>query len=649
MGNWQNLTLGDLGKGFARYRPFIAVVVSLVLIMALLPGKQQAEEKLTADKFGLSDTQAATTDATGTTTEDTAVVDAGVAADPAAAGSTAAAGGATTRAGSSKATVAGGKATTVTGGAAPVAGGATTAGTPTAGGAVPVAAAAMGPDCDPATGRIRVPSRFAPACKPIIKANGGATSFGVTGDKISLVWYRPKPDPAVTAALTAAGAADTDDNVNKTIEVWKDLLNKHYNLSGRQIDMKIYTGTAKAEEDALAIGDAKDLAEKFKPFAVINSPNNAFVDELAARKIICICTTSQPQEFYEARFPYAGWTTLMSSTQGYIHRAEYIGKRLAGNGRKAKFAGFRDSVADPMNDEERVFGLLWYNTPDGSYRSGAEFFERELARYGVKLKVSLAYPSNLQAAQEQTRPLISRLKAEGVTSVIFSGDPITPATFTAEAQNQQWQPEWIITGSALTDTVLFARTYNQDQWSRAFGIAYLALRLRDQTKGESYNLHVWHKGAPPAAGNTYGVLFAPFFVLGTGIHMAGPDLTPQSFAKGLFEFPVSGQGGVTGPTVSYGRHGIWDKPPHNLVDLTQFDDVSEIYWDRTAQGPDEVGNNAIGMYRWVDGGKRYLPGTHPTSDPKVYGDGDPAKSPTILDAPPAAEMTPQYEHKDYYG
>ena len=27
----------------------------------------------------------------------------------------------------------------------------------------------------------------------------------------------------------------------------------------------------------------------------------------------------------------------MASTQGYIHRAEYVGKRLAG--RKAKFAG----------------------------------------------------------------------------------------------------------------------------------------------------------------------------------------------------------------------------------------------------------------------------------------------------------------------
>jgi hypothetical protein len=300
-----------------------------------------------------------------------------------------------------------------------------------------------------------------------------------------------------------------------------------------------------------------------------------------------------------------------------------------------------------MNDEQRVFGLLWYNTPDGSYRSGAEFFERELARYGVKLKVSLAYPSDLQQAQEQTRPLIARLKAEGVTSVIFSGDPITPATFTTEANNQQWQPEWIITGSALTDTSLFARTYNQDQWSRAFGIAYLSLRLRDTSKGESYRLHTWHmNGQAPAAGNTYPVLWAPFFVLGTAVHMAGPKLTPNSFAQGLFDYPVSGAGSVTSPTISYGRHGIWDKDPWNLVDLTQFDDVAEIWWDRAAQGPDDVGNEGVGMYHWVDNGKRYLPGTQPTTDPRVF---DAANSPTILDNPPASEKTPEYEHKHYYG
>lgn len=626
MGNWQNITLAEIVRGFARYRPFIAVVAGIILVTAFLPGSDPADTDLATGGIDSVTADGTTTgaDATGTTV---ATDDTGAATDAGAAAAGGAVAGAVGRAGGGRA------ASTPTGGG----GGATTGGSST--GAVPVAEG-IGPDCDQATGRVRVPTKFAPPCKPMVGDNGGNTSSGVTGKEITLVWYRGVADPAVTAALTAAGAADTQENVNDTITRYSEVLNAHWYFYGRKIKFIIHNGDAEADDDATGRADAKNVVDKYKPFAVINSINNAFVDELVANKVICICTTSQPQEFYEQRFPYAGWTTLMSSSQGYIHRAEYIGKRLAGQ--KAQYAGTRDLT--PMNTETRVFGLLYYETPENAYRGGVEFFKKELARYGVTLKAVLAYPSNLAQAQEQTRPLISKLKSEGVTSVIFSGDPITPATFSTEAQNQRWQPEWILTGSALTDTTLFARTYNQDQWSRAFGLSYLNVRYPEE-QGTAYKMHQWHVGSPPRAGNTYGVLWAPFWIFGTAVHMAGPQLTPQTFAKGLFEYPPTGNM-VTAPHTSYGRHGIWDRDPWNLVDLTQYDDVTEIWWDRTASGPDEVGNQGIGMYRYVDGGKRYLPGQHPQSPPRVF---DPNGSPTILADVPANEKAPDYEHKHYYG
>jgi hypothetical protein len=629
MGSWKDLTLADLAKSFARYRPFVAVVAAVVLVVAFLPGEQGAEQSVSADQLAGGGSAIQTPTAGTEVSTDTTAVDA------AAAGTDPATGGTTVAAGGGGAAPAAGPARPAAGGAAPAAGGAQTNIN-----AIQVAEGA-GPDCDPTTGRIRTISRAAPPCKPLIAgSNGGATYQGVTADKITIVYYRSKADPAVQAALTAAGASNEWPDVEKTINVYKDYINKHYNFYGRQIDMQVFNGQADSDDDAAGISDAIAVADKHKPFLVINAANNAFVDELVARKIMCICTTSLPNEFYEQRFPYAGWTTLMSSTQGYIQRAEYVGKRLAG--KPAKWAGLRD--LQPMNTQQRVFGLLWYNTPDGLYKVGADFFQKELARYGASLKVSLGYPSELAAAQEQTRSLISRLKAEGVTSVIFAGDPITPATFTQEAANQQWQPEWIITGSALTDTSLFGRTYNKDQWSRAFGISFLSLRA-PQEQTDAYRIHVWHGGTPPNADNTYGVLYAPFFTIGTGIHMAGPKLTPETFAQGLFSFPVSNQGGVTAPTISWGRHGIWDKDPWKLIDLMAYDDVTEIWWDNNAVGEDEVGNTGPGMYRYVDGGKRYLPGTQPSTDPRVF---DPNGSPTILTEFPANERSPDYEHKHYY-
>ena len=632
MGNWQNVTLGDIGRGFARYRPFIAVIAGVVLVAGFLGGEVRDDTNVTAGNFGdRAGTSGDTSQAASTAEGAGSSVAAGGTTDAASAGSAPATGGATRAIGA-----AGGSAAASAGATQPAGGEQAASGPLTT-------PAGVGPDCDPATGRIRVPSLAAPPCHPMVaKGSGKATWQGVTPDAITVVWYRVKASPAVAAALSAAGAADEWPNTQDTVKVWADLLSKHWNLHGRHIDLKIVEGVTETTDDAGGRRDAIDLADKFKPFAVINSPNNSFVDELVGRKILCICTTSQPQEFYESRAPYAGWTTLMSSTQGYIHRAEYVGKRLAGQ--KAKHAGYRNSPTDPMNDEERVFGLLYYETPDRAYASGVEFFKRELARYGVQLKVALAYPSDLAQAQQDSRSLISRLKAEGVTSVIFSGDFLTPATFTAEADNQQWHPEWIITGSALTDTALFARTYHKDQWNRAFGISFLALRV-PREKGESWRLHEWHAQRPPAAENTQATLYAPFFIFGTGVQLAGPNLTPETFGEGLFSYPLTG-GRVTAPTFSYGRKGIWDRDPWNLTDFTLYDDVAEIWWDPSEPGPDEVGNNGVGLYRFVDNGKRYMPGTHPASEPRVF---DKANAPTILAEHPANEKPPAYGHEHFYG
>ena len=46
-------------------------------------------------------------------------------------------------------------------------------------------------------------------------------------------------------------------------------------------------------------------------------------------------------------------------------------------------------------------------------------------------------------------------------------------------------------------------------------------------------------------------------------------------------------------------------------------------------GPDETGNVGTGMYRLVDGGRRYLPGHWPTTPVKLF---DPAGTVTIYPA-----------------
>ena len=627
MNSWQNMTLGDIGKAFARYRPFVAVLAGVLLLVVVLPGRQQADDSQVF-ATGSGDTAEATAgDAPGATTEavegaETVTTDAsGAATGSGATGTTAA-----PRPGQQVA--AGGTAAT-TGEAQEGTGNVTAPANP-------------GADCDTTTGRIKVPTKFAPPCLPAFSgSNGGKTWNGVTDKEILVVAYAAKSNPALEAALTGAGANDPPEAERETFNAYIDYINKHYQLYGRQIKVAHVDGNADADNDAAGRADAIKIAD-MGAFMSIGAANNAMIDELRARKVMCLCSVSQPQEFYEERQPYAGYTTLMASTQGYIHRAEYVGKRLAGAGRKAKFAGVRDGI--PMATEDRVFGFLWYETADGAYKSGADFFEKELReKYGVTLKESISYNGfpDVAKTQEQARPIITKLKASGVNSVIFSGDPIAPGIFTTEASRQTWQPEWVITGSALVDTTLFARTYNKDQWSRAFGISFLTIRTPPEI-GDAYHIHKWHTGADPAAANTYGIIYASPFILGTGLHMAGPNLNPQTFQQGLFNYPVTGKGNITTQVISYGKHGIWP-----FTDYTLYDDVTEIYWDNAVRGQDEVGNEGVGAYRYVANGKRYLPGEHPKDDPKVLADADANSSPPMLTERPAHEKAPEYPHQPH--
>ena len=61
MSSWQNMTLGDIGKAVARYRPFIAVLAGVLLLVVVLPGRPAEDDSqvFATGKGQSSDTAAA--------------------------------------------------------------------------------------------------------------------------------------------------------------------------------------------------------------------------------------------------------------------------------------------------------------------------------------------------------------------------------------------------------------------------------------------------------------------------------------------------------------------------------------------------------------------------------------------------------------
>ncbi len=69
--------------------------------------------------------------------------------------------------------------------------------------------------------------------------------------------------------------------------------------------------------------------------------------------------------------------------------------------------------------------------------------------------------------------MIAKMHGDGITSIIMFVDPLYPILITGEATRQQYYPEWIISGSGLSDTTAAGRLYDQQQWKHAFGISPL--------------------------------------------------------------------------------------------------------------------------------------------------------------------------------
>jgi hypothetical protein len=184
------------------------------------------------------------------------------------------------------------------------------------------------------------------------------------------------------------------------------------------------------------------------------------------------------------------------------------------------------------------------------------------------------------------------------------------------------------------DTSLFARQTDMEQWKDGFGISLIGARGAQETNG-AFRIWDWaYGGLPP--NNTANVLNGGLLLtVFPGIHLAGPELTPETFRDGLFRYPPSG-GGPTEVQISRGDHGVWPD-----TDFGGSDDATVIWFDPTAEGEDEVGNQGTGLYRYANGGQRYTLGNFPDSLEEA-GLFDNASSVTIFDQVPAEDETPDY-------
>ena len=579
------MTLRDF---YERYGPTVAIAAVFALVMVLLPGNapERTSDLAATGPAAVSNNVAGgegAVDLSGQqgAVEGAAPVDA--AGQPVATGATSAGGGAAAPTG---------------GAAAPAAGGAPAA----------AAAAESGTGIQLGKGPCRSDkrmagiSRYMPPCLSFSGDNGGATARGVEPDKVKIVRFVSQSDPATQAILKSTKLADDPPVVTRAFQALFKFANQHYETYGREIVYEEYQASGKDESDEAMRADAKRIAEEVKAFAVIGGPK-VLGQELAARGVVCICTVGLSSQFYKENPPYI-FGSLPTADEIALHTGEYIGKKL--KGKPAAFAG------DLLKTQQRKFGLIYIEGANGRVdpegKRIRDAMVSQLSKNGVALaaEASYLYDPSRNAADMTT--IVSKMRAQGVTTVIVVVDPLTPIFITTEATRQQYFPEWFITGTGLSDTTSAGRLYDQQQWVHAFGISPLWVTWVDVRQSEGYR--EFHHGMPGMQPGDEGVLVAiyraPVQQLFIGIHMAGPKLTADTFTQGQYNYPRTG-GTAAAPLVYTTR----EFP-------TQIKDFTEVWYAADEPGKDERGEQGNGMMMKVDGGRRYEVGQWPAGDPKVF-------------------------------
>lgn len=432
-------------------------------------------------------------------------------------------------------------------------------------GVVPGATVSIAGDCEGGAKQTIQP--YSPPCIKFSGANNGASSPGVTGDTIKVAIREGNlPSLYAVAGQVAekANIKDTNDDIRRTTIAYFDYFNKKFETYGRKVEPVFYKGQGDQLAEFFGGGvetanaDGLKVAQEIKAFADLSVLTAPYADALVRQKVIAIPPIHMSRKWYADRAPYA-YGVFVDCSRLLESIVDYGLKRLIGH--PARYAG------DPaLRSQNRKIGLIvpeepWYQE---CADRGAEMFESA----GNKITKRIDYKLDFSRLSSDAVGMAAQMKDAGVTTLVCGCDPILPLFLTTQATQQNYRPEWAVVGTALTDVDLLAQIYDQEQWRHSAGLSFLS-DIQNGPKSEAYRVYKEMRDDEPAFTNA--ILYYPILMMFLGIHMAGPNLTPETFRQGLFNYPATS-----------GETGTWSFGPD---DLTAMDDAREIYYDPKAISP----------------------------------------------------------------
>jgi hypothetical protein len=436
-------------------------------------------------------------------------------------------------------------------------------------------------------------SDYAPPCTGAFGgSNGGATSHGVTGDTIKLTYRRQNASQAAAIRAIAGEAVPIDAQYEHDLQVYMRLFSSQFELYGRKLQLVPYSGEGDYLQEDLGNGQAQAnsdgvRARELGGFADLTFPSATslfYSAALQSQGVIAYGFPVNPQRWYERNSPWQ-YNTFMSGTAWAAWATNLVCQRMAGE--TAAFAG--DAA---FQQRQRVFGLVAVEFP--TWLEVADEIAASIeGRCGVKMARRASYAEDLSTMQQDANSMAAQMQSAGVTTVICFCDPLMPIFITDAAERQQYRPEWVVQNqfdpiAQGTNQSQFAHAIAQGppQTQRGVTEAYRAYKLADPN-GEPASIY-------------YAVAYETVLHLASGIQLAGPDLNPQSFRRGVFSIPTGN-----------GQFGLWSGGDGRYTPVVG---IGVVWWNPRARSA----NGKAGAWVECEGGTIF-----PFGNPAAWGDGQP--------------------------
>lgn len=453
--------------------------------------------------------------------------------------------------------------------------------------------------------------------------NGGNTYSGVTKDTIRV-------------AMVGAGNAEPKLDFG-----YKDLatfFNTRFDFYGRKIEFVPVKGNGSGADQHSNVGGpappsatagsqeamARTVAGKnvFASLSLGSTPAPHYYDELARLGVLSVSTSDR---ITEPKGPYQ-WT-YMPGLPGIVEDLGGWMCQQMGGGSEAVFAGGAEQL------KERMVGYVTTDYIDGTTpdhtRLDAILDGCDIDTYDKVQRVKYATGIESPEIQMAAQTAMADLQGAGVTTVVFLGKVASlRPTIMPAANRQAFFPEWVVSSFGHNEFERYVVPGPPDQMSHMFGITHnnqwvpvadlpVEWAIREVNPG-----HEW----PACTG--YG-FDCPYFwaawrypqllMLASGIQMAGPELTPDSFEAGLQA--------TTFPNPSPGTDAFAARAKAAKVgfsgDHSMLDDASLMWW---ATQERSNWDGAAGTF--CHAGPRYFGRQWPkATQPSVFGLNLPCRPP----------------------